>query len=57
MKKILMMLLAVLLLAGCGSANTDNSNKETEKSYKATVGSYTTVSAKDVTDGKGSDRR
>ena len=54
MKKILMMLAMVLVLAGCGAANTGNSDKETEKSYKAAVASYTTVSAKDVTDGKGS---
>ena len=54
MKKILMMLAMVLVLIGCGSANTGNSDNETEKSYKAGVASYTTVSAKDVTDGAGS---
>ena len=54
MKKILMMLAMVLVLTGCGSANTGNSDNETEKSYKAGVASYTIVSAKDVTDGAGS---
>ncbi len=58
MKKILMMLALVLVLTGCGSANTNNpdegTNTDTTVTLKAGVGSFTTVSGKDVADGAGS---
>lgn len=53
-----MLLVFILLLTGCGSANTTNSDKSTENEtpvvVKVGVGSYTTVSGNDVVDGKGS---
>ena len=58
MKKIIAMLAVLLVLTGCGSANTNNpdngSNDTALVVLKAGAGSYTAVSSKDVTDGAGS---
>ncbi len=52
------MLAVLLVLTGCGSANTNNpdngSNDTALVVLKAGAGSYTAVSSKDVTDGAGS---
>ena len=60
MKKLIALLAIVLVLTGCGSANNgtttpdEGTNNETPTVYKAGVGSFTTVSSKDVVDGAGS---
>lgn len=58
MKRLITLMAALLILAGCATANPntpDNgSNENTPVVLKAGVGSFTSVSGKDVVDGKGS---